>query len=83
MQISSGGAGGFALKEATDLVTILKFGSLPFPVTELANENISATLGAEFLHQSLLAGAIGILLVRVFMVVHYRLPGVVRAGALV
>jgi len=83
VQISSGGAGGFALKEATDLVTILKFGSLPFPVTELANENISATLGSEFLHQSLLAGAIGILLVLVFMVVHYRLPGVIAAGALV
>ena len=83
VQISSGGAGGFALKEATDLVTILKFGSLPFPVKELANENISATLGAEFLHQSLLAGAIGILLVLVFMVVHYRLPGIIAAGALV
>jgi preprotein translocase subunit SecD len=82
VQISSGGAGGFALKEATDLVTILKFGSLPFPVRELANENISATLGSEFLHQSLLAGAIGILLVLVFMIVHYRLPGVIAAGAL-
>ena len=83
VQISAGGVGGFSIKEATNLVTILKFGSLPFPVVELSNENISATLGSEFLHQSLLAGAIGILLVLVFMLVHYRLPGVVAGFALV
>ncbi|HEY0442923.1 MAG TPA: protein translocase subunit SecD, partial [Candidatus Limnocylindrales bacterium] len=83
VQITSGGAGGFALKEATNLVTILKFGSLPFPIKELSNENISATLGSEFLHRSLLAGLIGIALVLIFMIVHYRLPGVIAAGALV
>jgi protein-export membrane protein SecD len=83
VQISAGGVGGFSLKEATNLVTILKYGSLPFPVVELSNENISATLGSEFLRQSLLAGAIGILLVLVFMLVHYRLPGVVAGIALV
>ncbi|HKG55835.1 MAG TPA: protein translocase subunit SecD [Candidatus Limnocylindrales bacterium] len=83
VQISAGGAGGFALKEATNLVNILKFGSLPFPIAELSNENISATLGAEFLRRSLLAGGIGILLVLIFMVVHYRLPGVIAAGALI
>jgi preprotein translocase subunit SecD len=82
VQISAGGVGGFSLKEATSLVTVLKYGSLPFPVVELSNENISATLGSEFLHQSLLAGAIGILLVLVFMLVHYRLPGVVAGFAL-
>jgi len=83
VQISAGGLGGFSLKAATDLVTVLKYGSLPFPIVELSNENISATLGSEFLHQSLLAGAIGILLVLVFMLVHYRLPGVVAGIALV
>jgi preprotein translocase subunit SecD len=82
VQISAGGAGGFSLKAATDLVTVLKYGSLPFPVVELSNENISATLGSEFLRQSLLAGGIGILLVLVFMLVHYRLPGVVAGFAL-
>jgi protein-export membrane protein SecD len=83
VQISAGGLGGFSLKAATDLVTVLKYGSLPFPIVELSNENISATLGTEFLHQSLLAGAIGILLVLVFMLVHYRLPGVVAGVALI
>ena len=83
VQISAGGLGGFSLKEATNLVTILKFGSLPFPVVELSNENISATLGSEFLRQSLLAGAIGIAMVLVFMLVHYRLPGLIAGFALI
>jgi protein-export membrane protein SecD len=83
VQITQNQLGGYPLKEAQELVTILKFGSLPFPITELSNENISATLGQEFLDRSLLAGAIGILLVMVFMVVHYRLPGVVATGALI
>jgi protein-export membrane protein SecD len=83
VQISAGGLGGFSLKAATDLVTVLKYGSLPYPILELSNENISATLGSEFLHQSLLAGAIGILLVLVFMLIHYRLPGLVAGIALI
>jgi preprotein translocase subunit SecD len=83
VQIEAGNAGGFSLKDANNLVTVLKFGSLPFPIQELSTDNISATLGAEFLRQSLLAGAIGILLVLVFMLVHYRLPGVIAGGALV
>ncbi|HVL54794.1 MAG TPA: protein translocase subunit SecD, partial [Vitreimonas sp.] len=83
VQISAGGAGGFPLKEAQDLVTVLKFGSLPFPIQEVSALDISATLGEEFLNQSLLAGAIAIFLVVLFMVVHYRLPGVVAAFALI
>ena len=83
VQISAGGAGGFPLEDAQNLVTVLKFGSLPFPIRELQNEQISATLGTEFLRQSLLAGAIAILLVIVFMVVHYRLPGLVASLALI
>jgi preprotein translocase subunit SecD len=83
VQIEAGGAGGFSLKEANNLVTVLKFGSLPFPIQELSTENISATLGAEFLRKSLLAGAIGIFLVLVFMLIHYRLPGLIAGGALI
>ena len=80
VQIESGGIGGYPLAEAQNLVTILQFGQLPFPMEELANTNVSPTLGEQFLQQSLLAGAIAILMVIVFMVVHYRLPGVVAAA---
>jgi preprotein translocase subunit SecD len=84
VQISqSGTIGGYPLKEATELVTVLQFGSLPFPIVELSNTTISATLGAQFLDKSLFAGAIGIGLVILFMLIYYRLPGVIASFALV
>jgi preprotein translocase subunit SecD len=83
VQIRSGGIGGYPLQEATNLVTVLQFGSLPFPIEELSNVTISATLGEQFLQASLLAGAIGIGLVIAFMLIYYRLPGVVASFALV
>ena len=83
IQITGGGIGGFPLDEAQNLVTVLKFGSLPFPIVELSSEQISATLGERFLTQSLLAGGIGIGLVILLMLVYYRLPGLVASFALV
>jgi preprotein translocase subunit SecD len=82
-QITSGGLGGFPAAEANELVTVLKFGSLPFPIQELSSENISASLGERFLNQSLLAGFLGISLVIGFMLLYYRLPGLVAAFALI
>jgi preprotein translocase subunit SecD len=66
-----------------NLVTILRYGSLPFPVAEVSNDQVSATLGSEFLHDTIVAAAIGILLVFAFMIIYYRLPGVIASGALV
>jgi preprotein translocase subunit SecD len=82
-QITGGGLRGFPANEANELVTVLKFGSLPFPIAELSSEQISATLGEQFLNQSLLAGVFGIALVITFMLIYYLLPGVVAAFALV
>ncbi len=83
VQISGGGLRGFSAKAATDLVTVLKFGSLPFPIKELSSDQISATLGSQFLDQSLLAGLIGIGLVLTFMISYYRLTGLVASFALI
>jgi preprotein translocase subunit SecD len=83
VEISSGGIGGYPLKEAQNLVTVLQYGSLPFPIQELSNDTISATLGAQFLSQSLMAGAIGIGLVILFMLIYYRLPGAIASFALI
>ena len=83
VQITGGGLAASRPRTATDLVTVLKFGSLPFPITELSSEQISATLGSQFLDQSLLAGLIGIALVITFMLIYYRLPGVVASFALI
>ncbi len=83
VQITGGGLGGFSAKEATSLVTVLKFGSLPFPIAALSSEQISATLGSQFLVQTVLAGLLGIALVITFMLVYYRLPGGVASFALI
>ncbi|HYK94487.1 MAG TPA: protein translocase subunit SecD [Candidatus Dormibacteraeota bacterium] len=81
-EITGGGVAGFAQKDAEALVNVLRFGSLPFPVEELASDTIDPTLGAEFLKSSLLAGGIAILLVIFFMLIHYRLPGAIASFAL-
>ena len=83
IQITSGQIGGFAPDEANALVTVLKFGSLPFPIQEISSEQISATLGDQFLAQTLWAGFIGISLVIAFMLLYYRLPGLVASFALI
>ncbi|GIW20282.1 MAG: protein translocase subunit SecD [Chloroflexota bacterium] len=80
-QITGGGAG-FTLAEATNLVTVLRYGSLPFPIQEVSIEQIAPTLGEQFLRQSIVAAVIGIGLVFVFMLVHYRLPGLLAGLAL-
>jgi protein-export membrane protein SecD len=82
VQISSGSLSGFTKDQADSLVNVLRFGSLPFPVEELASDTIDPTLGKEFLDSSLLAGGIAIVLVILFMLVHYRLPGAVASFAL-
>ncbi len=83
VQITGGGLAGFNATDATNLVTILKYGSLPFPITALSSQTISATLGSQFLTQTVLAGLIGIGLVLAFMLIYYRLPGAVASFALI
>jgi len=83
----TGGAGDisgkFTQTDAKYLATILQYGALPFPVTEEESTSIPATLGQAFLNQTLFAGAVGIGLVMLFMLVYYRLPGVIACMALV
>ena len=75
--------GNFTVADMNNLVTVLKYGALPVQLQEISESQVSATLGADFLRQTLLAGAIGILLVFLFMLVYYRLPGVVACIALI
>jgi preprotein translocase subunit SecD len=69
--------------ERTNLYNTLRFGALPLSLTEIGFDNVDPTLGAGFLVQALVAGGVGLLLVLIFMVAHYRLPGVLAALALV
>ena len=74
---------GLSLDEATRLSSQLNFGRLPVPLTILYDQTVSPILGEDFVDMSLKAGMIGIILVMLFMMVYYRLPGVIASLALV
>ena len=60
-----------------DLANKIKSGQLPFKLNVITQETVGAELGANALPTSLLAAAIGILLIMIFMVVMYRIPGLI------
>jgi len=70
------------LQEAQDLLTLLRYGALPVSLKVVQSQTIGATLGTQSIDSSLLAGAIGLAAVAVFMILYYRLPGVIAVGAL-
>ncbi len=67
---------------ADNLAMLIMSGALPLDLSQLEVRTISATLGVDALSTSLLAGLIGVIAVMAFMIVIYRLPGVVAALAL-
>ena len=75
--------GNFSREEARTLSIQLEAGSLPVPLELIQESDVDALLGVESLQKSLLAGIIGLGLVLLFMVVYYRMAGVVAAMALV
>lgn len=64
-----------AIEEADELAARIKAGALPFKLTPLQSNSVGAKLGASALETSLKAGFIGIILVLLFMLVVYRVPG--------
>lgn len=74
------GIGG--LEEARALARNLQAGALPVPIQLIAQQTIGPSLGADSLAASLKAGLIGFALVALFMVLVYRLPGLVAIVAL-
>lgn len=71
------------IKEAKKLSDRLNEGMLPIPAILIGQQNIGATLGAESIKKSLLAGVVGLILVAIFMIVHYKVPGVIAVIALI
>ncbi|MEB3273397.1 MAG: protein translocase subunit SecD [Prochlorothrix sp.] len=67
--------GNFDADSANDLGIQLRGGSLPLPVEVVENRTVGASLGQESIRQSIYAGLGGLVLVLIFMVVYYRLPG--------
>jgi len=77
--------GGFDIPEATRLSHLLESGALPMPLGEepLYQDPVSATRGTITVEMAIMAGLIGIVLVMLFMILYYRLPGLVSSLALV
>jgi SecD/SecF fusion protein len=76
-------SGNFTYEEATDLAIVLRVGALPAPVEIIQNLTVGASLGKDSIDKGLMAGLLGTALVLVFMIVYYRLSGVIANFGLV
>ncbi len=74
--------GNFSIDEARQLVRRFNAGALPLPISLLSQQSVESSLGHDSLAKSLMAGIYGTLLVMLFMVLWYRLPGVIAVLAL-
>lgn len=76
-------SGNFTYDEAKQLVQRLNAGALPVPISLVSQQTVGASLGQQSLEKSLFAGVIGILAVILFMILWYRLPGLMAVMALI
>ncbi len=76
-------SGSKSMEEADSLATVIRIGALPTELESIRSNIVGASLGSNALKTSLLAGAIGILLVCIFMIVIYRIPGVAACISLI
>lgn len=76
-------SGGFTPQEAKILVRNLNYGALPVPITLIGTQTIGASLGQDALDSGVRAGVWGSLLVIMFLILWYRLPGVISSLTLI
>ncbi|MGI6373750.1 MAG: preprotein translocase subunit SecD [Patescibacteria group bacterium] len=75
-------SGQFTISEAKQLVTRLNSGALPVPINLISQKTVEAGLGSESIASSLRAALIGLLLVSLFMIIFFRLPGALSVVSL-
>jgi len=75
-------SGQFSMEEAKLLVKRLNSGALPVPISLISQKTVEASLGAKSINNSMQAGLIGLLLVSIFMIIYYRLPGLLSVISL-
>jgi preprotein translocase subunit SecD len=74
--------GQFTQQDAQSIVNLLKYGALPVAFKIASQQNVGATLGADSIQKSFIAAAIGLGIVILFMLIYYRLPGLLADIAL-
>ncbi len=75
--------GRFTLEEAKDLALVLRAGALPAPVKMLQNVTVGPSLGQDSIEAGKLAGIIGAILVIGFMIIYYKISGIIADFAVV
>ncbi|MFH1640073.1 MAG: protein translocase subunit SecD [Chloroflexota bacterium] len=80
--IDKGQIEGLSFDDASRLSKQLNYGRLPVPLVLIYDETVSPMLGSDFVSKSVKAGIIGAALIMLFMILYYRLPGVVASLAL-
>ncbi len=75
-------SGSFTVEEARDLARRLKDGALPVTIELVQQQTVGASLGADSLAKSLKAGLLGLIVVAIFMILYYRIPGLMAVFAL-
>lgn len=75
-------SGSFTVDEAKTLAALLNAGALPVKLTEIYSTSVGAQFGEQALDKTIFAGAIGIALIFIFMLVYYRVPGFVAVVTL-
>lgn len=76
-------SGSFTIDEAKDVSIQLNAGALPVPIEIIEQRNIGATLGNESIQKSITAGAIGLIMVMLFMILYYGALGLIADMALI
>ena len=76
-------SGNFDQTTAKDLATLLSAGALPASLDVISSTEVGASLGQDAIKKSFLAGLLGLIVVVVFMVAYYRLPGLLASVALI
>ncbi|HET9771524.1 MAG TPA: protein translocase subunit SecD, partial [Acidimicrobiia bacterium] len=75
-------SGNFKEREAKDLALVLKYGALPVPLERQTVQDVSPSLGKDQLHAGIFAGVLGLSFVAIYMVMYYRLLGLVVISGL-
>ncbi|WP_379143294.1 protein translocase subunit SecD [Paenibacillus sp. sgz500992] len=76
-------SGGYTIEQARELADTINLGALPLKLTEKYSQSVGATLGKQSLDQTIRAGLVGSLIILIFMIGMYRLPGVLASFALI
>lgn len=74
--------GQFTVDAAQELVRNLNFGALPVPISLISTQTIGASLGQSSVHGGIKAGIIAFIIIAIFLIAWYRLPGVIAVVAL-